>query len=1249
MGKQRDIADSAAVINYLDGTTSSVQTQLDAKAKYDDTTANFTGTLQNGGSNVVVDSDIGSTVQAYDADTAKYDDTTANFTGTLQNGDANVVVDTDIGSTVQAYDSNLTSFVSAFTLPTSDGTADQVLTTNGSGTLSFADASGGGTLGTLTKTFTANETATITLTDSVLTPVVSVTKEIAQTDLTNNSWDVNSTTENYTRVNSAPATTLDFVAFDISTASYSQNFSVASQETVPQDIAFNTNGTKMFIVGSDGDDVNEYTLSTGFDVSTATYSQNFSVSGQETNPTGIAFNTDGTKMFIIGSIGQDVNEYTLSTGFDVSTATYSQNFSVSAQETDPRGIAFNTDGTKMFIVGATGDDVNEYTLGTGFDVSTASYSQNFSVASQDTSPQGIAFNTNGTKMFILGATGDAVNEYTLGTAFDVSTASYSQNFSVSGQDTAPLGMAFNTDGRKMFIVGNLLDVVFEYTISLVLQLSTGSFASTDVGKTIYANSGEFILTATGGSCVETTVPTSYDQVASGSWEMYAIVYNSSDDDLELSGYTNGFDVSTATYSHKFFIEPEESSAEGIAFNTNGTKMFIVGSTGDAVYEYTLGTAFDLSTASYSQNFSVSAQETAPRDIAFNANGTKMFILGDTGNDVNEYTLSTGFDVSTASYSQNFSVALQETDPYGIAFNTDGTKMFILGWSSDAVNEYDLSTGFDVSTASYSQNFSVSSQETTPLGMTFNTDGTKMYIVGFAGNDVNEYDLSTGFDVSTASFVDSFSFGNFVADGIRFNANGTKMFLVGYISAGTVTGDHVYEYNIGPTAILGYHAAHTTTSIDSTYWADINSMTADQAVGDGSIYYAVSTDDRTTWSIVDNTDGIRDIVRNNAGTWQYNSTGTYGSETWTNGTTNTELATLAEAMEGAINIINPFDISTASFSKRFSLHEEDFNPTGIAFNTNGTKMFILGYFGDDVNEYDLSTGFDVSTASYSQNFSVASEDTSPRGLAFNNDGTKMFVTGTIGDDVNEYTLSTGFDVSTASYSQRFSVSARELTPTGIAFNTNGTKMFIVGTSSDAVNEYTLSTAFNVSTASYSQNFSVSSQDTIPTGIAFNTDGTKMFITGDTGNAVYEYTLSTGFDVSTASYSQNFSIAGEETSPYGIVFNTNGTKMFIVGTNKRSVNEYTIGTSTYINQMDKTQLEAVTDANHFTLGNDLDLAIIFNLSSGTTVPSSDGVSINYDGNVLNKGAILGTDYDFDAPAQNKVRVTALANNNLKIRVV
>jgi len=59
------------------GTSKKVtSTQISAFVKGDllaDTTVNFAGTLQNGGSNVVVDTDIGSTVQSYDADTAKTD------------------------------------------------------------------------------------------------------------------------------------------------------------------------------------------------------------------------------------------------------------------------------------------------------------------------------------------------------------------------------------------------------------------------------------------------------------------------------------------------------------------------------------------------------------------------------------------------------------------------------------------------------------------------------------------------------------------------------------------------------------------------------------------------------------------------------------------------------------------------------------------------------------------------------------------------------------------------------------------------------------------------------------------------------------------------------------------------------------------------------------------------------------------------------------------------------------------------
>jgi hypothetical protein len=193
---------------------------------------------------------------------------------------------------------------------------------------------------------------------------------------------------------------------------------------------------------------------------------------------------------------------------------------------------------------------------------------------------------------------------------------------------------------------------------------------------------------------------------------------------------------------------------------------------------------------------------------------------------------------------------------------------------------------------------------------------------------------------------------------------------------------------------------------------------------------------------------------------------------------------------------------------------------------------------------------------------------------------------------------------------------------------------------------LSTGFDITTASFSQNFSVSAQETNVRHVSFSSDGTKMFVVGTVGD-IHKYNLTTAYDISTASFDVSFVVQAQESSPHSIAFNSDGTKMFVIGRNSDLVLQYSV--PDYINQMNKTQIDAVPDANHFTLGNDLDLAIIFNLASGTTVPSSDGVSINYDANSLNQGAILGTDYNWDFPASNKVRITSLAAQNLKVRII
>lgn len=581
-----------------------------------------------------------------------------------------------------------------------------------------------------------------------------------------------------TKAQSVGTVTAGTGTYNLAVASYDGvSFSVASQTTNPQDVFFKPDGTKMYVPGYSGQDVSEYTLSSAWDITTASYTQNFSVALQVSGPMSCFFSPDGTKMYILDFIGDDVTEYTLSTAWDISSASYVQDFSVVTQEDQPMGLFFKSDGTKMYVSGASGDDVNEYALSTAWDVSTASFSHAFSMAAQVGTPQGIFFSPNGDRFFVIDGTGDDVNEYALSTAWDVSSGSYVQNFSITTQETNPSGIFFKSDGSKMYVVGTTNDTIYQYSTRTAtsLDISSGTYfnytpsANTTFTFSNAPSSGTaagFALALTGGNAAET------------------------------------YDLANASYDNKDLNPSEDSGMYDMAFKPDGTKLYISGGQNQKVYQYSVSTPFDISTTSYdNKSFVTTSQSTIPTGVAFKSDGTRMFVFDFSNKGVFQYNLSTAWDVSTASYSNTSLTLTTGSSGFDLDFSTDGTK-FIVTWrgSGSKVVLYNMSTAWDISTASFgSETGSLSSQITSnfPTSGTLNANGTRLFVADYSTGDIYQYSLSTAFDLSTASY-DSVSFrittvyANPQQKSLSFSPDGTKMYSIAFPS-------RITQYTTGTSA------------------------------------------------------------------------------------------------------------------------------------------------------------------------------------------------------------------------------------------------------------------------------------------------------------------------------------------------------------------------------------------------------------------------------------------------------------------
>ena len=266
-----------------------------------------------------------------------------------------------------------------------------------------------------------------------------------------------------------------------------------------------------------------------------------------------------------------------------------------------------------------------------------------------------------------------------------------------------------------------------------------------------------------------------------------------------------------------------SMPSGISLSPDGTKIFMSSYADANLTQYSLTTAYDISTLDTSTSVTLnlgagsdalSTDANKVQGFSFNNDGTKVFAIDQDGK-LNAHTLSTPYDISNATQDADdglvwdnnstiYSTHGEDLEPHDITFNNDGTKMYLFDyWGYEVVVEYHLSTPYLTSSASLGNVFDLDDVNVKYLqDLRFDDDGTRMYLIdsgtGHGAWNFYVYKLSTGFDTSTATYVGKLanffdaSGGQGTPLGMHFSEDGMKLYQVTYRGD---SADKIHEYNL----------------------------------------------------------------------------------------------------------------------------------------------------------------------------------------------------------------------------------------------------------------------------------------------------------------------------------------------------------------------------------------------------------------------------------------------------------------------
>lgn len=241
----------------------------------------------------------------------------------------------------------------------------------------------------------------------------------------------------------------------------------------------------------------------------------------------------------------------------------------------------------------------------------------------------------------------------------------------------------------------------------------------------------------------------------------------------------------------------------------------------------------------------------------------------------------------------------------------------------------------------------------------------------------------------------------------------------------------------------------------------------------------------------------------------------------------------------------------SSTDSFDVSGQAADPIAVGFKDDGSRMYVAEY--SDIYQYDLSTPWDVTTASYNSASFNASGSSSARGFKFKPDGKQLFVAGDL-DSVLQYDLSTAWDITSAGSEQTYTPNL--LQAAGIDLKDDGTMLFVGDRieSDPKIYSYDLSSPWDITSAGNKQSYSFSDYS-YTSDLQFTNSGETLYVIDDNGlPIVYEYQLSTPWDLSTKVLVGTINPSGSPSSVEGVFVRSDESQMFVADEGGSAIQQY-----------------------------------------------------------------------------------------------